>query len=174
MTTNWAYPSTFSQYAETDADNIHVSWQELDSFKTLRETDNKKIKTIRDLVHIAKEPRHDLKEKTYFLKITNFNFVNIPTTPTGIELRIIMNRFGRITDETIQLTYGNELIGNNMADLNLNLNKIYGDSTDMWGTSLSAANIAHSTFGVILRFQSHPNYPHKCSPFIDAVELRIH
>jgi len=85
-----------------------------------------------------------------------------------------MNRYGRITDDTIQLTLDDEIIGSNKADLILDLNKIYGSDSDMWSTSLSSSDIVNSSFGIIMRFQSHPNWPHKCSPFIDAVELRIH
>ena len=85
-----------------------------------------------------------------------------------------MNRLGRITDETVQLCRNNELIGDNHASLNLDLIKIYGSDTDNWNTNLTMSNIQNSSFGVVLRFQSHPNWPHKSSPLIDAVELRIH
>jgi len=27
---------------------------------------------------------------------------------------------------------------------------------------------------VVVRFQSHPNWPHKCSALVDAIELRVH
>jgi hypothetical protein len=174
MTTNWAYPNSFFQYAEPDAENVHVPWLELENFQNLKAQDNRRIKTTRDLIHIARDPRHNIREKTYFLKMTNFIFTNVPATPTGIELKITMNRYGRITDDTIQLTLDDEIIGSNKADLSLDLNKIYGSDSDMWSTTLSSSDIVNSSFGIIMRFQSHPNWPHKCSPFIDAVELRIH
>lgn len=174
MTTNWALPLTVSQYAENDAEEVHISWQEVDNFNSLKNLDGKSIKLSRDILHIARDPRHNIKEKTYFLKITNFNFKNIPTTISGIELKISMNRFGRITDDTIQLCLNNQLIGKNQADRDLSPIKIYGSENDLWETNLNLEDIKNSSFGVILRFQSHPSWPHKCSAFIDTVELRIH
>ena len=174
MTTNWAFPTVISQYSEPSAENIHVSWQEIDGFRSLRFNDGKRVKTSRDLLHIARDPRHDIKEKTYFLKCTDFNLTNIPSTPIGIELKISMNRFGRITDDTVQLIYNDQPIGENKADLALDPNKTYGNENDLWGLNLNTINLTEPSFGVIIRFQSHPNWPHKCTPFIDAVELRIH
>lgn len=174
MTTNWAFPTVIDQYSESGAENIHISWQEIDNYRSLRFNDGKRVKTTRDLLHIARDPRHNTKEKTYFLKLTEFNLNNIPTNPTGIELKINMNRFGRITDDTVQLIYNNEVIGENKADRNLDLIKIYGNDNDLWGINLNNVNLADSSFGVVIRFQSHPDWPHKCTPFIDAVELRIH
>ena len=174
MTTNWTLPRTITQYAEVGGEDAHVSWQETDDFHGLKDLDGKSVRTARDLIHIAREPRHDLTEKTYYLKLTNFNFVNLPATLSGIEIKLSMNRLGRITDETIQLCRNNELVGDNHASLNLDLIKIYGSETDNWNTNLTMSDIQNSSFGVVIRFQSHPNWPHKSSPLIDAVELRIH
>ena len=174
MTTNWTLPRTVVQYAEQGGEDAHVSWLETDNFAGLKSVDGKSVRTSRDLVHIAREPRHDVTEKTYYLKLTNFNFINLPTTLSGIELKISMNRLGRITDETIQLCRNNDLIGINHASLNLDPKKIYGSETDNWNTNLTMSDIQNSSFGVVIRFQSHPNWPHKSSPLIDAVELRIH
>jgi len=174
MTSNWALPTTIIQYPETDADEVHVPWFENENFQGIKSLDGKNIKTIRDILHIARDPRNNIKEKTYFLKITNFNFTNLPNVVSGIELKITMNRFGRITDDTVQLCLNNELIGKNQADRDLSPIKIYGNENDMWETNLNSENITDSSFGVILRFQSHPSWPHKCSALIDSVELRIH
>jgi hypothetical protein len=174
MTTNWTLPRTISQYAEPGGEDGHVTWLEVDNFNSLKAFDGKSVRTTRDLIHIAREPRHDIKEKTYYLKITNFNFINLPETVNGIELKISMNRSGRITDETIQLCKNDVIIGDNHASLNLDLIKIYGSETDMWGTNLTMQDIQDPSFGIVLRFQSHPNWPHKNSPLVDSVELRIH
>jgi hypothetical protein len=174
MTTNWTLPRTITQYAETGGEDAHVSWLEVNDFHGLKNLDGKSVRTTRDLIHIAREPRHDIKEKTYYLKLTNFNFVNLPATLSGIELKLSMNRVGRITDETIQLCRNDDLVGDNHASLNLDLIKIYGSETDNWNTNLTMSDIQNSSFGVVIRFQSHPNWPHKSSPLIDAVELRIH
>jgi hypothetical protein len=174
MTSNWALPTIISQYAEETAEDDHISWIEVDNFSSLKNLDGRSIKTSRDLLHIAREPRHDIKEKTYFLKVTGFNFVDVPDTISGIEAKITSNRYGRITDETIQLTLNNTVIGDNQASLDLNPIKIYGGTDNIWNTNLTTAGILNTSFGIVLRFQSHPRWPHKSSMLLDSVELRIH
>ena len=174
MTTNWTVPRSIIQYAEPGGEDVHVSWVTTDDFYGLKNLDGKSVHTSRDLIHIAREPRHDIKEKTYFLKITNFNFINLPETLSGIELKISMNRLGRITDETVQLCLNDTLVGENQASRDLSLAKIYGGDTNIWKSNLTMADVQNATFGVVIRFQSHPNWPHKSSPLIDAVELRIY
>jgi len=174
MNSNWTLPTSVNQYAETDAENFHVSWVDVGNFYSLKARDGKFVKTSRDLLHIAKQPRHDFVEKTYYLKATGFNFNNLPDTISGIEMKLSMNRYGRITDETIQLCLDADMLGDNQATLKLDTSKIYGGETNTWGAVLSIANIQKPTFGVVVRFQSHPNWPHKCSALVDAIELRVH
>lgn len=174
MTSNWALPTTVIQYADPDADDHHVSWVDVDNFNAIKYTDARSIKTARDLLHIAKQPKYDLVEKTYFLKTTGFNFTSLPETLSGIELRLTMQRNGRISDETIQLCLDNDLVGDNQTNSGLNPIKIYGNETNIWNTNLTIANIQHPTFGVVLRFKSHPDWPHKSTAFIECVELRVH
>jgi hypothetical protein len=75
MTTNWTLPTIVEQYAETGGESAHVSWLETDNFAGLKNVDGKSVRTIRDLIHIAREPRHDFTEKTYYLKITNLSII---------------------------------------------------------------------------------------------------
>lgn len=174
MTSNWALPSIVEQYSETGAEAVHVSWDSFDNFNNIKTKNNKSVKTTRDLLHIARDPRHDIIEKTYYLKCTGFNFSNLPATPKGVEVLLSSNRFGRITDDTITLTLNGEIIGDNQANLDLIPIKIYGNDTYMWNTSLTSLDFQNSTFGVILRFKSHPKWPHRCSMLIDALEIRVH
>ena len=174
MNSNWALPTTVIQYSEADAEEYHVPWIETNNFHSLRNLESGSIKTARDLLHIAKQPNHDFVEKTYFLKITGFNFINLPEVLSGIELRLSMQRHGRISDETIQLCLDNDTIGDNLASLHLNPITIYGDETNLWNTTLTIADVQNPNFGIILRFRSHPNWPHKSTPLINAVELRMH
>jgi hypothetical protein len=174
MTSNWALPRTVSQYAEEGAESSHIAWEEIDSFSAIKTLDEKSIKTTHDLIHIARDPKVDIKQKTYYLKITNFNFENLPPVLTGIELKLSMKRHGRITDETVQLTLNDNVIGSNQANLDLSPIKFFGGDNLLWDSTLSTADIVNATFGIVLRFQSHPRWPHRSSPFIDAVELRIH
>jgi hypothetical protein len=161
MTTAWTAPTIFSQYAEEGAESVHVQW------------DDSLTSTYGCLEHIARSPKHDLRTKTYYLKATGFNFQNLPQSVSGIELRLSMKRRGRITDETISLVFDGET-SENRATLDLAPTKLYGGETDNWSVgNLSLANL-NSNFGVLLRFQAHPHWPHKDAAFIDAVELRIH
>lgn len=171
---NWALPTQVSQYAETDFEETHVSWLEVDNFSGLKNKDNRSIRTSRDLVHIARDPKHDIVEKTYYLRATGFNFLNLPDQISGIEVKLSMNRFGRITDDTVQLCLNNNTVGENLADLDLAPNKVYGSETNLWETNLTLENITDPSFGVVLRFQSHPHWPHKVAALIDSIEIRVH
>lgn len=174
MPTNWTLPNSISQYAETGAEDRHVPWLEVDNFSALKSLDQRSIKTSRDLVHIARDPRHDIVEKTFYLQITDFRFKNLPTSLAGIEIKLSMNRFGRITDEDIMLCLNGETIGENQATLDLSPVKIYGNQNNLWNTNLTISDVQNSTFGCVIRFQSHPKWPHKSSVLIDAIEIRIH
>jgi hypothetical protein len=173
MATNWKSPITVDQYAESDAENIHVSW-DANEFSNLRNLDGRSVKTVRDLLHVSRDPRHDIVEKTYFLRVSNFNFSSLPSTLSGIETRITANRYGRITDDTVQFCLNGLLIGDNQATLDLSPIKIYGSNESLWSTNLSMSDIQNSSFGVVVRFKSHPSWPHKCSALIDAIEIRVH
>lgn len=174
MTSNWALPTQVFQYAESGAEGFHVSWREVDNFYSLKNLDGKSIQTERDLLHIARDPKKDILEKTYYLRLTGFNFLNVPSSIAGIEVKLTMNRFGRITDDTVQLCLNNELIGENRANLLLDPIKTYGNENDLWETTVLNSDVLNSSFGIILRFQSHPRWPHKSTPMIDSVQIRIH
>ena len=171
---NWSLPTTITQYSEEGAESVHVPWREVNNSLYIKGSHILGITTSKDLLHIARDPRHDVLQKTYFLKMTGFDFSNFDGPVTGIELKLTINRGGRITDDTVQLCLENLIIGKNLGSRNLDPEKIYGDENDTWETTLSAQNIKDPTFGIILRFQSHPDWPHRSSPIIDAVELRIH
>jgi hypothetical protein len=170
----WTLPKDISQYSEPGGEDAHVSWLEVNNFSALRSLDGKSVRTTRDLLHIAREPKHDITEKTYFLKLTNFNFSELPNTITGIEAKLSMNRFGRITDDTVQLTLNDELIGENQATLDTNPIKLYGSENSLWDTTLTPEDLQNPLFGIVLRFKSHPRWPHKNSALIDAVEIRVY
>lgn len=175
MTTAWTLPRTISQYAETDAESVHISWQNVDDFSALKNLDLKSVGTVGNLEHIARSPKHDIKNKTWYLRITGFNFVGLPSTVSGIEVRVSARRYGRVVDDTVQLCLNNTEIGQNKAEITTLPTVVYGGTDDMWGAgSLTVNNVLDSTFGVILRFQSHPNWPHRSPMYLDAVEIRIH
>jgi hypothetical protein len=171
MTTPWTFPTQVEQYAE---DQSHVGWNAVDDFATLRAPVLGGVVAVAPLLHIARSPKYDVKMKTWYLRCTGFDFVNLPETVAGITLRLTMNRGGRVTDETVNLCYQAADIGKNQAQLGLDPVTIYGGPNNTWHTdSISIETVQDSSFGILLRFQSHPHWPHKTTPIVNAVELQI-
>jgi len=166
MTTAWTSPTIITQYAEPGTELHHILWSNVN--------EQLPIKTSKDLLHIARSPKLDVTMKTYYLALSGFNFTGLPEIILGIELKLTGNRRGRITDETVQLMLNNEPIGKNRASLGLSPQKIYGSETDLWETEITPSDIQNNIFGVLIRFQSHPHWPHKDTMVVDDVEVRIH
>jgi hypothetical protein len=177
MTTYWTTPATITQYAQPDAEEVHVSWNIV--------SNRNPITTSAPLTHIARQPRNDLTMKTYFLSCTGYNFENLPETVTGINCRVTMNRGGRIADETIQLTYQGILIGSNQGKPAFNPQNhastlspvtVYGGDIALWEIKdgIDPSVVQDPSFGIVLRFRSHPAWPHKTTPQINAVEIQIY
>lgn len=175
MATEWFNPRTILQYPEGGAENIHLQWDESTNFSGLISSSGNPVGTLGDLIHIARSPKPSITNKTYYLKMTHFNFTGLPDVITGIELKISSKRQGRITDDTVSLTYNDELFGDNQANLNVDPVKYYGGETFLWGLgSIPASTIQNSSFGVIVRFKSHPQWPHRDPIDLLSVQLRIH
>lgn len=173
MATFWTYSNKIHQFSEQGAETIHIPWSNTD-VNRVTSNDNNSITTQGNLYHIARSPKSDILSKTYFIVFTDFKFQNLPETVSGIELKLFTNRKGRITDDTVSLYYDDSLIGNNKASTEILPNKIYGDPLDNWGVALTKEKLMDKSFGVILRFKSHPKWPHNDPMFINAVELRIY
>jgi hypothetical protein len=176
MSTLWTSPTIITQYDEPGAEQglelSNVPWDDSQNFSQLV-TNYGSLSTKGHLQHIARAPKVDLTTKTFYLKLCGFNFVNLPTIFSGIQLRLTTNRRGRVTDETVQLCLNDVEIGSNYGTLNLDPIKYYGGPTDLWKTELSIQDIVDPTFGIILRFQAHPRYPHRDGVYINHVELQI-
>jgi len=171
MTTAWFLPNTVTQFAEIPQ---HIAWQgEENNYAYLRTVDAY-LSTKSELLHIANPSVNDLKMKTYYLYLTNFNITGLPDVVSGVEVQIDMKRGGRITDETIQLRYNNEFIGVNRASYPLDNNTLYGGPTDLWELdSISTDIITDPSFGLGIRYQSHPFWPHKEHPMLNYIMLRV-
>jgi len=173
MATEWTFPSIFTQYAEPGAEEAHVSWNDNNNFEELKNKDGRQLQLNKVLYHIARSPKPDIKNKTYYLKLTGFNFSNLPESISGIELRITAQRYGRVVDDTIQLILNDEEVGTNHASLPIHVTKVYGGQADLWNTELNFTDVSNNSFGVLLRFKAHPSWPHSSPMFIDSVEMRI-
>lgn len=175
MTTSWTTPKTIIQYAQDQAEGKHVPWDVSTNFVELMSVNEQFVKTTKPLIHISRSPKPDVVEKTYYLHLSGFNFVELPEVIVGIECRLTCNRGGRITDDTIELVSGDTVIGDNIANRNLDLIKVYGGDLSTWGiTTLDPEVVRSNQFGIRLRFKSHPSWPHKTTAKIASAELRIY
>lgn len=175
MATAWFNPRLIVQYPEDGAEDLHVRWDDSNGFSGLKSSNGITVGTMGDLFHIARSPKPNLTNKTFYIRLTNYNFSNVPDTISGIELKLMSKRAGRIVDDTVSLTYQNNLIGENQANLEVNPIKFYGSSNSLWGLeSISKATVIDPSFGIVLRFKSHPSWPHRNPVDLDSVELRIH
>lgn len=174
MATTWTFPTNITQYAESGAELVHIKWDDSSNFSDLTTANMQYVSSLGDLIHISRSPKPDIVNKTYYMMLTGFVFQNIPNPVTGLTIRLRANRSGRVTDDTIQLCVGNATIGDNHASLELSPMKIYSGNSSYWGIDLTPQLLQDPSFGVVLRFKSHPSWPHKNPIDIDAVELQIY
>ena len=141
---------------------------------------NRRWKTVSDLVHYSNPASGDYRNKTCGLLCTGFN-IPVLESLHGIQLRLVAQRQGRIVDETIQLSLRGNLIGKNNfvyrtdseGHLPLLNDTTYGGESDLWATDLTPRDISDPSFGVFIKFQSHPYCPHKQSIYVDSVMLTV-
>lgn len=141
----------------------------------------KRWSTVGSLYHIANSATGGLRNRTSSLICTDFRMSNLPGTITGLRLDIQTQRNGRAADEIIQLTYQGELIGNNNFNyytdqeghLTLTDQTVYGGTEDLWGAELTPEMLQDPSFGVVLKFQAHPYYPHSSAVYLDSVTLTV-
>jgi len=173
MPTAWTLPTIIEQYSEPGAESIDIAWDSSKNFAELKALDGRSLQSMGSLAHIARSPKPDIRNKTYFLRCTGYNFADLPATISGIELQLNARRYGRAQDETIQLVLNQNLIGDNQLTPTIDPVKIYGSADSLWNSGIIKENLLDSTFGCVIRFQAHRNWPHRDPVLIDAVQLRI-
>lgn len=173
MPTAWTYPSTVVQFCESGAEQVDIAWDDSKSFVELKDFDGRLLPSIGTLYHIARSPKPDIKNKTWFLRLTNFSFQNLPAVLSGIEVKVDARRYGRAQDETVQLCLNGNYIGDNFASPDVAPQKVYGGQTELWNSGIDIAAISNSTFGITVRFQAHKSWPHKDPILLDSVQIRI-
>jgi len=143
---------------------------------------NARWSTLKPLHHYSNPACGDLRTRTWTLICTGFNISQLPDVISGIELNLKTQRNGRVVDEQIQLTYNGTAIGSNNFNyitdseghLRLLNDTTYGSSTDLWAAEITAEMLQDPSFGVILKFQGHPYYPHLSSMSVDSVSLTVY
>ena len=138
-------------------------------------------RTNSDLVHLSNPAAGDVRTQTETLVLTNFS-IPITTIITGIQFDLKVQRFGRIVDQLIQLTYQGVPIGqnktnyitDNLGNLPITNDSIYGGPTDLWGVDVTPDMLNDPSFGVLLKFQAHPYYPCKQSMNLYTSTLTVY
>jgi hypothetical protein len=171
MPTPWFLSTTVEQYAE---DPSHIKWDGVDEFYGFGNPEFSNLRSATDLLHISDPTVNDIKMKTWYLVASGFNPTNVPATISGLEVKLIAKRHGRITDDTVQIRVNGDIIGANKANAGLDAEKIYGGQTDDWGNyGIDRSMFLMPSFGILLRFQSHPNWPHRAPVSVNSVSIRI-
>ena len=142
---------------------------------------NKRLRTTRPLKHISNPATGDIRERTQALVVTNFNIPQ-DINPVGLEVVVKGQRNGRICDEIIQLWYKGELIGENnffyitdtSGHLKITNQTTYGGPTSNWGITLTPELLSDPEFGIMVKFQSHPYYPHNDIMILDSVSITVY
>ena len=68
----------------------------------------------RDIVHTVNTTNGGIRNRTWYIHYTNFDFDNtVPNVITGVEVILKTRRNGRVYDETVCLSYANDPITDN-------------------------------------------------------------
>ena len=129
------------------------------------------------------------------LYCTGYNFTDTGMTVKGIELALNVQRASRIQDLKIKLVLNGAEIANssnlasavNPVQSNMYVGTgptdvypvpvgnyyVYGGDLSIWGVNLTSADIANSTFGIVVSFHSNQIYPHTDLVYLDQAALRV-
>ncbi len=160
-------PRTIEQIGE----DLEISWNQ---------TNQNLWITSQPLIHISNPATGDIRTKSYSLICTNLQIQPIDPVQ-GISVFVKSKRNGRVTDETVQLTYQGQPIGDNQVSYESDENgkfqikddNTYGGENDTWGVEITPEMLQDPSFGVILKFSSHPYFPHKDQMILYGVSLTV-
>jgi len=115
-----------------------------------------------------------------YLKCTNFSF-SLPTgvTITGIEIKIerTADFVDEVKDDVIKLVIGGSVVGNSLAVENswntTEENFTYGDQSNLWGNSISKAQVESADFGVVLSAAIYAGGGTN-TPLVDSVAIKVY
>lgn len=141
-----------------------------------------RLSTSGQLFHLSNPACGDLRNSTQALYFLDFQINDIPLVISGIEVNVKSQRNGRAADEQVQLIYQGSAIGKNNfmyftdedGNLPISNDTTYGGPTDLWGAELTSTILQDTSFGVILKFQAHPYFPHRSGMMLDSVLLTVY
>lgn len=144
----------------------------------------KKVYTLKDVYHHVNTASGAIRNKTNYIHFKNFDIDHtVPNVITGIQLILKTRRNGRVFDELVAMSHNEHVISDNKTSyltsgdgydhLKLNDTTVYGGEGDLWGLETIATRglVSDPTFGVSLRFQGHPMYPHTSGMQVESVQL---
>jgi hypothetical protein len=136
--------------------------------------------TVRNIRHISNSSVGAVRERTWFINFLHFKVdETLPNVITGIKLITKCRRRGRVFDETIAIRYGGNIVSDNktsyISDVEQHLynNDImtYGGEGDLWGAVITSDMVRDPSWGITMRFQAHPMYPHNDGMQVDQVQI---
>lgn len=189
ITTSFYSPSSIEQVAVENIVTLRpsVSWTGLENISSTEMY----ARTVEPLYTISGLWMEKFIHHTNELWCTGFNIPAESRTVTGIEFQLYVNRLARIQDAIVQLTLNGELIGENLASLinpvqsDTNTSEIsqpytpvgnyniYGGTDNLWGTTLTSADLSNPSFGVVIQLSSNRIYPHSDLAQINQVAIRV-
>ena len=174
MPTLWTYPTSVTQFSDSPSPN-YILWK--NQYLTYaRNNDGGRVSTVSPLHHTPNSYSGDRIMKTWYLKLSGYK-LNVLKPLAGLQLKLHSDRSGRIIEETVQFMYQNKFVGENKANRDISQIKYFGGK-DTWGflpvsdTTSTLTILNSSTFAVAVRFQSHPEWPHRESPMVEYVAIR--
>lgn len=124
---------------------------------------------------------NDPGDISQYLKLTNFPFsIPVGSMITGIEFYIEhrASGSGRTEDYAVYLVKNGVISGTNKAVAGSwpgsDTGKTYGGDGDLWGLTLSRADVLASNFGVVIATQETEDKSDNDTGFIDVVTLRVY
>jgi hypothetical protein len=187
MTTQFYNPTTITQYSEQD-DLIQpiIEWNINGAI-----TQDNYITSKQPLYTISGLWMEKYLSHTSELWCTGFNIPESDQELVGIELFLNVHRNSRIEDLRIQLIDSTGLIGDNLASpidpVQSNMytgdnspllpvignENSYSSASNLWGTTLTSAQITDPNFGVAISFRSNQVYPHRDFAIVFQVSVGV-
>lgn len=120
---------------------------------------------------------------THYLKVTNFGFA-LPTSATvlGVVVKIERHQVNNdaasdLKDSAVKLVKGGSATGSNKAAAaswpTSDGVASYGSTSDLWGTTLSPADVNDSTFGAALSVQIFLGDVSQNTPAVDLITISV-
>ena len=122
---------------------------------------------------------HSGNDLTERLKLTSYYF-SVPSDATivGVEAEIELNHdYGTLVMDEVKLVVGGSVTGNNKTATftvggGTDETATAGGATDMWGTSLTPAQVNANNFGIVIANDDTTGNPHEINT--DVVKMKVY